>query len=75
MRNEQQAGRNHGHMIWVGVAGIAAGAALMIYVPSLRPVSNVLFLFAGFHLVGAVVVMASLYLLAGRRIGRRLARD
>jgi len=73
MRNEQQAGRNHGHMIWVGVGGIAAGAALMIYVPSLRPVSNVLFLFAGFHLVGAAVVLASLYLLAGRRISRWFA--
>jgi SAM-dependent methyltransferase len=68
MRNEQQAGHNHGHMIWVGVGGIAAGAVLMIYVPSLRAVSKVLFLFAGFHLVGAAVVMASLYFLAGRRI-------
>jgi SAM-dependent methyltransferase len=79
MSNNQQASHNHGHMLWVGVAGIAAGAALIIYVPSLRPVSNVLFLFAGFHLVGAAVVMGSLYLLAGRRIGRwfalALARD
>jgi len=72
MSNNQQAAHNHGHMLWVGVAGIAAGAGLMIYVPTLRPVSSVLFLFAGFHLVGGVVVMASLYLLAGRRIGHWL---
>jgi SAM-dependent methyltransferase len=68
MSNNQQAKHRHGHMLWVGIAGVAAGAALMIYVPSLRPVSSVLFLFAGFHLLGAAVLMASLYLLAGRRI-------
>ncbi len=64
--------RNHGHMWWVGAAGAAAGAVLMIYVPSLPAISNALLLFAGFHLVGALVLLGSLYLLGGNRIARRL---
>jgi SAM-dependent methyltransferase len=63
----------HGHMWLVGILGAAAGAALMIYVPSLKPVSNALFLFAGFHLVGAVVLLASLYAMAGPRVGSWIA--
>jgi hypothetical protein len=59
----------HGHMAWAGVAGVAAGAALMIYVPSLKPISSTLFLFGGFHLVGLVVVLASLYVMRGRKLG------
>jgi SAM-dependent methyltransferase len=58
----------------VGVLGVAAGLVLMVYVPSLKPVSNVLFLFAGFHLVGAVVLAASIYVMAGRGIFRRWSR-
>ncbi len=59
----------HSHMWLVGVAGVLAGAALMIYVPSLKPVSSVLLLFAGFHLVGAAVLFASLYIMVGRKAG------
>jgi SAM-dependent methyltransferase len=58
----------------VGTLGVAAGLVLMVYVPSLKPVSNVLFLFAGFHLVGAVVLAASIYVMAGRGIFRRWSR-
>ncbi len=64
----------HGHMWLVGALGVAAGLVLMVYVPSLKPVSNVLFLFAGFHLVGAVVLAASIYVMAGRGIFRRWSR-
>ena len=65
----------HRHMAWAGIAGVAAGAALMIYVPSLKPISSTLFLFGGFHLVGLVVVLASLYVIRGRKLGfgRRFA--
>jgi len=73
MSTNEQVKQKHGHMAWVGIAGMAAGAALMIYVPSLKSVSSALFLFAGFHLVGAVVLLASLYAVAGRKLGRRLA--
>ncbi len=64
----------HGHMWLVGVLGVVAGLVLMIYVPSLKPVSGVLFLFAGFHLVGAVVLAASVYVMAGRGFFRRWSR-
>lgn len=64
----------HGHMWLVGVLGVAAGLVLMIYVPSLKPVSGVLILFAGFHLVGVVVLAASVYVMAGRRFFRRWSR-
>jgi len=58
----------------VGALGVAAGLVLMVYVPSLKPVSNVLFLFAGFHLVGAVVLAASIYVMAGRGFFQRWSR-
>jgi SAM-dependent methyltransferase len=72
MKTNSKLEHTHSHMWLVGVAGVVAGAALMIYVPSLKAVSSVLFLFAGFHLLGAVVMLASLYLMAGRRLRRWL---
>ncbi|QUD89731.1 class I SAM-dependent methyltransferase [Phenylobacterium montanum] len=51
----------HSHFWIFGLVGLAAGAALMIYVPHLKAVSASLILFAGFHLVGAVVILSSLY--------------
>jgi len=64
---------SHSHMWLVGLIGLAAGLLLMIYVPSLPAISGTLFLFAGFHLIGALVLLASLYVMAGNRIARRLA--
>jgi SAM-dependent methyltransferase len=61
----------HGHMMWVGVVGVAAGAALMIYVPSLKAVSSVFMLFAAFHLVGALVLIASVYVMGADKFARR----
>src|ERR1035437_865327 len=69
MNTNKAVKHKHGHMAWVGIAGSAAGAALMIYVPSLKPISGTLFLFAGFHLVGLVVLLASLYVMRGRKLG------
>ncbi len=71
MSTNEQVKHKHGHMAWVGIAGVAAGAALMIYVPSLKAISSALFLFAGFHLVGLVVLLASLYVMGGRKLGKR----
>ena len=51
----------HGHFWVFGLLGLAAGAALMIYVPHLKAISSSILLFAGFHLVGAVVIGSSLY--------------
>ena len=62
----------HSHGWIVGVLGIVAGALLLIYVPSLEVVANSLLLFAGFHIVGGAVLLASLYSLALRRLLRRV---
>lgn len=77
MAEQQQMGRSpqqniHSHTWIVGVLGLVAGLLLLVYVPSLKVVSSSLLLFAGFHLVGAVVLLASLYILALRRLVRRL---
>lgn len=73
MSTTKAAKHKHGHMAWVGIIGVAAGAVLMIYVPSLKPVANTLFLFAGFHLVGLSVLLSSIYVMGGRKLGKRLA--
>ena len=62
----------HGHMGLVGLIGVAAGLFLMVYVPSLPAISRAALLFGGFHLVGAVVLLASFYVMAGDRLRRRL---
>jgi SAM-dependent methyltransferase len=55
----------------VGLLGLAAGLALLIYVPTLPAVSGAMLLFAGFHLTGAAVSLASLYVLTnGKVLGR-----
>jgi SAM-dependent methyltransferase len=58
----------------VGVLGLAAGLLLLVYVPSLPAVSRSVLFFAGFHLVGAIVLAGSFYVMAGARIARRLRR-
>ena len=73
MSTNEQVKHRHGHMAWIGIVGIAAGAVLMIYVPSLKPIANTLFLFAGFHLVGLVVLLASMYVMRGRKLGWKFA--
>jgi SAM-dependent methyltransferase len=68
-------GRNvHSHAWIVGVVGLIVGLALLVYVPSLKAVSRSLLLFAGFHLIGGLIVLASAYSLFLRRAVRRLAR-
>lgn len=65
------AGKKHGHMVWVGVLGVIAGAVLLFCVPRLKAVSNVLFLFAGFHVAGAAVLLGSAYALGGNKFAVR----
>jgi SAM-dependent methyltransferase len=62
----------HGHAWIVGVVGIAAGLTLMVFVPSLTAISNSMLLFAGFHIVGALVILLSAYSLGLRKIVSRL---
>lgn len=63
---------SHSHMWVVGLIGLAAGLTLLIYVPTLPAISAGVLLFAGFHLAGAVVSLASLYVLTNGKILARL---
>ena len=63
----------HSHMWLMGVIGIVAGLAFMIFVPRLTVVSKSLLLFAGFHIVGGVVLLSTLYAAGLRNQVRRLA--
>jgi SAM-dependent methyltransferase len=62
----------HSHMWLMGFIGVAAGGVLLVYVPSLSAISKSLLLFAGFHIVGGIVVLASLYAASLRGLVRRL---
>ncbi|CAN5890337.1 hypothetical protein BH11PSE1_BH11PSE1_25240 [soil metagenome] len=62
----------HSHMWLMGVIGAAAGLAFMIFVPRLTVVSKSLLLFAGFHIVGGVVLLSTLYVAGLRHLVRRL---
>lgn len=64
----------HGHMWIMGAVGVVIGLAIAIHAPHLRAVSNSLFLFAGFHLVGGAIALASLYIVALRPFMRKLFR-
>jgi SAM-dependent methyltransferase len=62
----------HSHTWLVGAAGLVVGLALLIYVPSLNAVSRSILLFAGFHLVGGLILLASAYSLFLRNAVNRL---
>ena len=52
----------------MALLGLAIGLGFLLYAPSLRPVADSLFLFAGFHIVGAIVLLASAYAFGLRRV-------
>ncbi len=66
--------RAHSHGWLVGIAGLVAGIALMVWFPKLEAVAGVLVLVALFHLVGIAVVFGSVYSLAPDRFGRLMER-
>ena len=70
-KKESAPAHTHSHMWIVGALGIAAGLALMIYVPTLKAVSQGVLLFAGFHVVGGIVLLASIYVSGGQRVAKR----
>ena len=61
----------HSHMWLFGLMGVAAGVGFLVFAPQLKAVSASLLLFAGFHLVGGFVLLASLYVSVLRRWVRR----
>ena len=62
----------HSHSWIVGVLGLIAGLAIMVYVPSLPAISRSVLLFAGFHLIGGAVLLVSLYSVGLRGLFRHL---
>jgi SAM-dependent methyltransferase len=61
----------HSHTWLVGAVGLVVGLALLIVVPSLHSVSRSILLFAGFHLIGGLIVLASAYSMFLRTALRR----
>ncbi|HEY3797617.1 MAG TPA: class I SAM-dependent methyltransferase [Caulobacteraceae bacterium] len=64
----------HSHFWIMGLAGIAIGAAMMMLLPRLKIAQASILLFAGFHLVGAVVLLASAWSIGLRDWFRGLRR-
>jgi SAM-dependent methyltransferase len=62
----------HGHFWIMGVIGVLAGAAMMIFLPQLKIASTSVLLFAGFHVVGGIVLLASAWVVGLRGVVRRL---
>jgi len=64
----------HSHMWVVGVGGLAVGAAMMIFLPQMKIAARSILLFAGFHVMGAIVLLYSAWGLGARRWFRGVVR-
>jgi arsenite methyltransferase len=64
----------HSHMWVMAIVGVAVGAGMMIFLPRLKIASASILLFAGFHVLGAVVLIASAWTGGVRDWVRRIAR-
>ena len=67
-------GHAHGHFWIMGVVGVLAGAAMMIFLPQMKIASTSILLFAGFHVVGGIVLLSSAWVVGLRGLVRRLRR-
>ena len=70
----RRAANAHSHMWLMGLVGVAVGAAMMICLPRLRIATASILLFAAFHVVGAVVLLVSAWVLGLRNLLRRSGR-
>jgi SAM-dependent methyltransferase len=64
----------HSHFWIMGLVGVAVGAAMLVFLPQLKIASTSIVLFAGFHLVGAIVLAASAWTAGLRGLVLRIAR-
>jgi arsenite methyltransferase len=64
----------HSHMWIMAIVGVAVGAGMMIFLPRLKIASTSILLFAGFHVLGAIVLIASAWTGGVRDWVRRIAR-
>ncbi|MFI4935534.1 MAG: class I SAM-dependent methyltransferase [Caulobacterales bacterium] len=67
-------GSLHSHMWIVGVAGVLIGAAMMIFLPQLKVARTSILLFAGFHVLGGIVLLSSAWVVGLRGLLRRFVR-
>jgi len=61
-------GKGHGHPWIVGIAGILVAVMLYIHLPKLGVVSGTILLFSLAHLIIAIVVMISAYLISPQKL-------
>jgi SAM-dependent methyltransferase len=64
----------HSHMWLMSLVGVAVGAGMLIFLPRLKIASTSILLFAGFHVLGGVVLVASAWAGGVRNWVRRSAR-
>jgi SAM-dependent methyltransferase len=58
--------------MWLmGLVGIVIGAGMMIYLPRLKIAAGSVLLFAGFHVLGAIVLLSSAWAAGARALIRR----
>ena len=63
----------HSHIWMMSLVGIAVGGAMMIFLPQLKIASTSILLFAGFHVLGGIVLLASAWTGGLRNLVRRFA--
>jgi SAM-dependent methyltransferase len=63
METTEKKGKGHGHPWIVGIAGIIIAAALYIHLPQLKVLSGTVLLFAMVHLIIAVILIISAYMI------------
>jgi SAM-dependent methyltransferase len=72
--DHRKGGHAHGHFWIMGVVGVLAGAGMMIFLPQMKIASTSMLLFAGFHVVGAIVLLSSAWVVGLRGLVRGLLR-
>lgn len=71
INKEEKPNGLHSHAWIMGVLGALIGAAILIHAPQQKAISTSFFLFAGFHIIGLVIALGSLYTIGGRKFFSR----
>jgi len=68
MEKKKSKGKGHGHPWIVGILGIIVAIAIYIHLPMLKMVSGFIFLFALAHVIIALVLVISAYLISPKKL-------
>jgi ubiquinone/menaquinone biosynthesis C-methylase UbiE len=68
MEKKKSKGKGHGHPWTVGILGIIVAIAIYIHLPMLKMVSGFIFLFALAHVIIALVLLISAYLISPKKL-------